>query len=490
MAYTIETLIPQFEPLIPSTTPGLICAHAQECEANPSDKYSTTLTISSPDQLRAFDNCTRILGGFDILNSFTGSFVLNSVTNISGFIMFDSLRDSAHGLDALEMANLQWIMGIRLPDATALSRVQLPSLEVVREDMEISLAPEGSWFDLAALKRVGNLSIRGLRADASLPSLETVDSVLSINSDPDYGVNVSSTPFNIDLPVLREAGDLSFYGQIRNLSLPSLAVLNHDASITLGGLSVRADSVEFPGVSLPSLLEVTGELQFKGHIPRIDLPDFEHTNASIIIKTNSAVEISSSLEDLGELYIRGQLTGLNLTSLNSATTIDIQSSTKVPCPVSLITTHRRLYGTYEPPFCTAESLAAAGENPYTHYALPPSLRPTPSPSPYWTPTPTPTPIQASSGGGGGLSSGDKAGISVGVLLVACGVLGGLCIWRRKKRGSVRRGDAGVRLGSVGATTGGMRNGNGIVDPPAAEHQRGSTDEAPPPYSREPPSAKG
>jgi hypothetical protein len=41
---------------------------------------------------------------------------------------------------------------------------------------------------------------------------------------------------------------------------------------------------------------------------RIDLPDFEHTNASIIIKTNSAVAISSSLENLGELYIRGQLT--------------------------------------------------------------------------------------------------------------------------------------------------------------------------------------
>jgi hypothetical protein len=91
--------------------------------------------------------------------------VLNSVTNISGFIMFDSLRDPAHGLNALEMANLQWIMGVRLPDATALSRVQLPSLEVVSEDMKIALAPEGSWFDLAALKRVGSLSIRGLRAE-------------------------------------------------------------------------------------------------------------------------------------------------------------------------------------------------------------------------------------------------------------------------------------------------------------------------------------
>ncbi|KAL3447490.1 hypothetical protein BJX65DRAFT_276786 [Aspergillus insuetus] len=477
-----------------------IGTHAQDCEANPSDEHSTTLTISSPDQLRAFDNCTRILGGFNILKNFTGSFVLNSVTNISGFIMFDSLRDSAHGLDALEMANLQWIMGVRLLDATALSRVQLPSLEVVWEDMEIALAPEGSWFDLAALKRVGRLFIRGLRADALLPSLETVDSILSINSDPDYGVNVSSTPFNIDLPVLREAGDLSFYGQIKNLSLPSLAVLNHDASVIRGGLSVRADSVEFPGVSLPSLLEVTGELQFEGHIPRIDLPDIEHTNASIIIKTNSAVEISSSLEDLGELYIRGQLTALNLTSLNNATALDIQSSAKVPCPVSLIATHRRLYGTYEPPFCTAESLAAAGENPYTHYALPPSLRPTPSPSPspYWTPTHTPIP--ASSLGGGGLSSGDKAGISVAVLLAACGVLGGLFVWRRKRRGSARKGGAGmndnggVRVGSVvaSATTVGMRNGNGndSVDSPAAEHQRVSADEAPPPYSREPPSAKG
>jgi hypothetical protein len=91
-----------------------------------------------------------------------------------------------------------------------------------------------------------------------------------------------------------------------------------------------------------------------------------------------------------------------------------------------------------------------------------------------------------------LSSGDKAGISVGVLLVACGALGGFSVWRRKKRGSVRRGGAGVRLGAVGAsaTTGGMRNGNGIVDPAAVEHQRVSVDEAPPPYSREPPSAKG
>ncbi|KAJ0417335.1 hypothetical protein BJY00DRAFT_315959 [Aspergillus carlsbadensis] len=469
----------------------ILGALAQDCEANPTGEDTTSLTISEPDQLRAFDNCTRILGGFSILNTFKGPFVLNSVTNITGFITLDSLVDTVDGIDALEMANLRWIMGLRLRRTAMLNRVQLPSLEEAAKDMEFELGPEGSWFDLQALKRVERLLIRGVRADATLPSLETVDWVLSIDSDPRSNANVSSTPVNIDLPVLKEAGTLNFYGQIRNLSLPNLAALNRDGSLTWGGLNVRADSVEFPGVFLPSLGEVNGELGFKGHIPRIELPGIEHTDASITINTNSEVAISSSLKDLGALYIRGQLTALNLSSLTNATTLDIHSDTKVACPINLISTHRRLYGTYEPPFCTDASLAAAGENPYTHYALPPSLQPTPSPEPepFWSPTPTPTPRPDSSGGGGGLSEGARtAVIVVVVVLVACAVLGGFFIWRRKS--SERQvGDLKGNVdASLGAMTAGMRHGS--ADSAAAGQERSSDHDAPPPYSREPPSAKG
>ncbi|KAL4799320.1 hypothetical protein BDV19DRAFT_295742 [Aspergillus venezuelensis] len=124
----------------------------------------------------------------------------------------------------------------------------------------------------------------------------------------------------------------------------------------------------------------------------------------------------------------------------------------------------------------------AGDNPYMSYKLPPSLAA--------SATPTPTPGSAS---GGGLSSGGKTAIIVVALVVGCFLIGGSIVlrWKRKHRKLIKKvtSTSDVRLGPVerradpcpGAVSNDNRtvNGNAIASSPAA---------APPPYSREPPSA--
>ncbi|KAL4961577.1 uncharacterized protein BDV14DRAFT_180134 [Aspergillus stella-maris] len=477
---------------------------ARECEAVPEYEGANSLTIANPEQLRAFDNCTTINGSFGIATVFEGEFVLNSVTEITGYVHLDDSWSPPTGVSAVEMLNLQSLQSLRLSTARSLSRLQLPMLAEIKEDMDVAFVPEGAWFDLTALNQAGTISVRGLQTNASFPSLETVTGMITLHTDPRYGENTNSTPFDIHLPVLKETGNLSVYGQIRNLSIPRLEAIYSDDFTIPSGLIVRADSTEFVGVSLPSLREIYGGLDISGYLPQVNLPNLRQTNADIRINATAlnytGTWFSAAIEQMGNLYVSGDIELIDLLYITNATSIDILSYSKIHCTRNLIETHRKLYGQFEPFFCDELSMADAGENPYTFYKLPPSLAAsaTPTPSPSFSPTPTPTPA---SGSGGGLSSGGKTAIIVVALVVGCFLIGGSIVlrWKRKHRKLMKKvpSTSHVRLGPIqtragpysGVVSSGNRttSGDAVASTPAAAPQY-SASEAPPPYSREPPSA--
>ncbi|KAH8432690.1 uncharacterized protein LDX57_010317 [Aspergillus melleus] len=119
--------------------------------------------LSSPSDLIPYNGCTTITGSVAISPSFSGTFALKGVTRINGSITMDT-NTGASDLVAIEMPGLVEITSITLPQTRGLQRVDLRSLQTVRDELVfIQEAYEESWFDLAKLESVGgSLEMAGL----------------------------------------------------------------------------------------------------------------------------------------------------------------------------------------------------------------------------------------------------------------------------------------------------------------------------------------
>ncbi|KAL4876206.1 hypothetical protein BJY04DRAFT_223291 [Aspergillus karnatakaensis] len=332
--------------------------------------YYRNLILSHPEQLRAFDNCTTLKGDISIHPSFFGALVLNSVESFSGNIRFERKALREPRFEAIEMLNL-------------------PKLVEAR-DLGLRLAPEGSSFDLSALARVDDLHVYGIWRNASFPSLELVNSGLALRTGNEQGGHHLLTPVDLDLPLLTHAGAMSVVGDLNSLSVPKLAEINRNGRLIPGWLHVRSTHTKFSGISMPSLRQAHGTPKFEGHLHSVNLSGLERTGTKLEIQATSPVAIASPVEEVGGLYMKGPITALSLPNLQKATDIDIQSTHKFNCPLALINTFRRLYGRLEATFCTNESIATAGPNPYSHLDFPPSQRPPVYHSPSPSPSPTPS----------------------------------------------------------------------------------------------------
>ncbi|KAL4908714.1 hypothetical protein BDW74DRAFT_72515 [Aspergillus multicolor] len=487
-------------------------ARARECLTNETDPapwyLSHSLTLTSPDQLIPLADCETIIGDIDIHKDFSGSIVLNAVTNFTGRIMGDVHADNT-GLDAIEMPNLVYIVDFRLYRVLGVNSILMPKLESVTMQLDITQGAEDAVMDFGALTKVNIIDIAGTWTNVSFPALETVDSFY-IYTDPSRElVNNRADPVDIDLSALTSVRDLAVFGHVRSLSTPNLEFLGeaeelaYPREVTTGGLRVVANYTDFSGIFLPALRELHGTLAVEGHISIIDLYDLAQTDAEITVNAASPVEIYSALEKAGEIDIRGDLAVINFTNLTRATALNIapNPNTKLHCPADLIHTYRNTNYPDEPSFCDAESLELAGKTTYTPAVPSPSSSSTPSYTPTPTPSFTPTPTPSSSGGK--LGAGGEAGIAVAAVAAGAFLIGSFAVRRRNKR-RLGREDGSTRVGARGSATQAAPKGNrgqgsyrpasasvsAFVPAPASVSgdivealPRHSEDVAPPPYSR-------
>ncbi|KAF9890848.1 hypothetical protein FE257_005419 [Aspergillus nanangensis] len=485
---------------------------ARDCLVNETtfNNYAPRMDLIEPSQLAQFDGCETLIGNIVISRHFTGKIELNTVTNFSGHISLD--EKPTYGLEAVSLPNVQYMESISLRGAWGLNSLHAPKLEVL-EDLVVTQVVEGGTLELPALRAVETLSLSGYWSSISFPSLETIDLGMWVYTDPTGEATDILVPVDIDFPVLKETAGMFIEGQIKSLSTPMLEVLG-DPQGWPRGLGMRANYTAMEGVLLPSLRELHGLFSIDGSVSAVDLGGMQNTSAPIKIDVDSPTKIYSGLEHAGNISVHGPLAVINFTNLTTATYMDITSeAAPISCPRALVDIYRYFSDPEEPPFCSNESIAAAGENPYldpgytpsepvTGYPTPtsdsssdrgptptPSYTPSPTPTPVYTPTPTPGP------GGGKLSTGAEAAIATGAALVGLVGIGGWIVARRRKRrvknvatasgrAAAGAGDAVSRGASRAAgnrnTSSGRRGENKEALP------RHSGDVAPPPYSRDPP----
>ncbi|KAL3440162.1 hypothetical protein BJX65DRAFT_291038 [Aspergillus insuetus] len=490
---------------------------ALECLTNSTIRpgYLPLMELTSPTQLAEFSSCDTLTGYIHVSPEFKGTLELPaSVTNLTGYIKHSDGQPS-DGLEAVILPNVRYMESIELWGTYGVKRVYAPRLETLG-NLIVQQAVEGATMDFEALREVDMIALSGYWSSISFPSLEEITYSMSVHTDPTRSETDVLVPVDIDLPVLKEAGELSLYGQIKSLSTPLLEVLGkHEDYFSL---TMRANYTAMEGLFFPALRELVGDFRVNGSVSAVDLGGMKNTSAPIKIDVESPIEIYSGLENAGEIFVRGPLAVINFTNLTTASDLNIATTADAPisCPRALIDIYRYFSSPADPPFCNAESLSAAGQNPYVDPNYTPlGGYPTPTsdsaststwgygdgatPTPWWSPTPTPvyspTPTP---GGGGKLSSGAEAAIATVAVVVGLVGIGGWVFVRRRNRrtkagisGNV--GDAAGAGGSELRTVAPAGARAGITNTRRDQHAedgeglpRHSADVAPPPYSREEP----
>ncbi|KAL3477283.1 hypothetical protein BJX99DRAFT_226330 [Aspergillus californicus] len=459
---------------------------AQEC---PTTTTGNALAVSSPADLDVFSDCTSITGDIAIDNAFSGSFVLNGVTNFTGSIYMPSPEDS-HDMDAFEMLDLTYIERLDFAGAWGLKSVQLPLLEHVEQLYFIQDGGESS-FDVGALKSAGNIAVAGDWTNITFPSLETVTGDFTIATDPSWTIPDSrASPMEIYLPLLREAHFVSISGHVSRLETPSLEALGTSDQGGEQGIEVYAEYTDLSGVYLSSLKSLYGSISLYGHIAAVNLNGMSETNGTITIRATSPVEIYSGLQEAGTINLSGSLSAINFEDIFHADELNINSDVVSECPISLIEVYREVNAPNEATFCNSGSLSRAGDNPYSETGnTGPTV--TGSTSPSWEDLNSDS--DSDSGSGSGRPS---TGIIVMIpLLVGVGACGSIYLFAKWRGRKMRRQDA-----AWGDTTGTpMQDMSHRARPrPRPQEQQGHRprvletgvsdidDAPPPPYSKEPP----
>ncbi|KAL3489561.1 hypothetical protein BJX62DRAFT_238962 [Aspergillus germanicus] len=502
---------------------------ALECLTNSTTRpgYSTRMELTSPTQLAEFSSCDTLTGIIHVTPEFKGTLELPaSVTNFSGYIVHYYGQPS-DGLEGIILPNVRYIESIELWGTYGVKSVYAPRLETLGMLLVEQAVEEGATMDFGALREVNTIALSGYWSSISFPSLEKITYSMSVHTDPTQSETDVLVPVDIDLPVLKEAGELTLNGQIKSLSTPLLEVLGRD-DLYYYSLAMQANYTAMEGLFFPALRELYGEFRVNGSVSAVDLGGMKNTSAAIEIDVESLIEIYSGLENAGKIFVRGPLAVINFTNLTTASDMNITTTTDTPisCPRALVDIYRYFSSPTDPPFCNAESLSAAGENPYADPEYTPvGGYPTPSatitsdsaststwgygygstPTPWWSPTPTPvySPTPTPGGGGGKLSSGAEAAIATVAVVVGLVGIGGWIVARRRQRAKTESGGTVSGSGSGTGRTGGTELGAvapAVVRPVITTNRRGdggdgeegeglprhSADVAPPPYSREEP----
>lgn len=135
------------------TVSDLLAAETKEC--NTADG-GDSLSLSSPDQLDAFKDCTILSGHIVVESGYTGDFILNGVTEVHGNI--STVEDGAEGLGLFELRDLVEIESIHLQGISG--DVHLPNLERAG-DLELVQTRDKGEIDLGSLVEAENVLVLG-----------------------------------------------------------------------------------------------------------------------------------------------------------------------------------------------------------------------------------------------------------------------------------------------------------------------------------------
>ncbi|KAL3476141.1 hypothetical protein BJX99DRAFT_258652 [Aspergillus californicus] len=378
---------------------------ARDCYTNDTGDATDDdcLLVTHSEQLDAFSGCTKLIGHILVDPTFSGSFVLKGVEMVEGTIasVGDDEANVGDPLDALEFPDLQGLLGLTIRGNRTIRRLSFPRLQAIW--MMDVVYPNSEWFDMGSLEYASMIALGGAWTNISFPSLQEAEMLridVDLYTSPDTPLAGSDRvpPMDIDLPALKKGNDISIRGSVN-----SFVWLEHTEGLTVDALYPDLSVVE-----LPSLTSCDGDMNYTGYIKKIDLGPLEKTIYGLNIKTETPVEIMSSLQEAGSITISGPVKFLDFSDITSARNLDINITSQARCSPSLVTLYRQLNRPEEAELCDSESLQLAGPNiwadsSYIHptseptpssspAALSNSDTPSPSPSPSYSPSPSPSPV--------------------------------------------------------------------------------------------------
>jgi hypothetical protein len=138
----------------------LICFLADSC--NFPNEYDQASSFWSQEQLDSrLAGCTSIIGWLNIARNYTGSFVLNNITTITGGIgTYDDDSSESTGLTSIEASGLLSTQELRIYRAPMLNNVTFPDLTSIG-NLKLDLTSKDGEVYFPSLKNATTVSIYG-----------------------------------------------------------------------------------------------------------------------------------------------------------------------------------------------------------------------------------------------------------------------------------------------------------------------------------------
>ncbi|KFY95459.1 hypothetical protein V500_02774 [Pseudogymnoascus sp. VKM F-4518 (FW-2643)] len=313
-------------------TSALLCDFSEETR----DDFGRSVS-NQEDVNRKYEGCTEIHGAISIALNYTGPLYLANVTYISDGIYTtccDTYTNCCGSdtplLTSIELPDLNSTGEISIKQAPSVATVSFPSLSTLNTFLVLSGLGLSSvnFPSLTALP--SGLYITGNIKSVHFPLLTEIGGdyhsriarsgeVVIEHWDENYHSGHST---NLDFPAMLNISSILFEGNITSLSMPRLRTIEKLDIYTYGNPL---------NVSLPSLSN-SSHISLAGTIGATSFPLLRSVGS---FEVNSADPIEVTLDPLetitGRLNIKGNITGVDMSSVMNVHSLFISSDCSVDC---------------------------------------------------------------------------------------------------------------------------------------------------------------
>ncbi|KAL2070503.1 hypothetical protein VTL71DRAFT_13529 [Oculimacula yallundae] len=294
--------------------------------------------------------CTTLLDNLIIGHNFTGDFVLHGVQNLTRGVRtsdgtwWDDPEETGEGAPEFTSFTAPDLIeagyyGISL-NASSLKSVSFEKLQKAYS-IKLVFQTTGGSMNFPALEFIiRGLVVNGIFGSMNFQSLTNVGSISLGSSQSSsfyqatrskYG---SNPPTEIDFPSLVNCSELTLTGNLSRVSIPKLEAIadfpwSDGYNNYHGGLSVYTYGSPF-SLSLP-LLWNASEVNLAGTFANFSFPALKKLD-EFNLRSELPMDVDlSPLENVDRIYFIGNVTGYNITSLQSIKVLTMQSDLNLRC---------------------------------------------------------------------------------------------------------------------------------------------------------------
>ncbi|KAL4769863.1 hypothetical protein BDW60DRAFT_218634 [Aspergillus nidulans var. acristatus] len=321
---------------------GLIPTIASRCG------YDYAYYVANQSNLDTIaSECTSINGSILISYNYTGSFYLPSIRNITGDVQWHADSTSSYEswgsadryvtspVDSISLPDLEHIDGdLKLQHLYDLRNISAPKLSSVGRSVYVDYAYN---VDLRSLQGAEYVSIYGNLSSLRLDSLQAVNQTLRICNKDECSSSLSPvSSLELFLLSLKLAGDIDLEGRISTWVLQAIMlVVGMERSPAWGpirGFQLTTGGGPPLDLAFPRLNTVYGDMQVIGNIASLSMPEMIDTNMTLTINAFDPIAIDLALHRVRELDLRGNISSVNLPNLRRASNgIRIRSDMALDC---------------------------------------------------------------------------------------------------------------------------------------------------------------